>query len=277
MSSLIKPYNRVMIVSIVILITVAYLPTVTFAESSSTDKTLDFLEDVVNLDVAKYDVTLVTSIVRNPPELGGLVQETTKYSLETGGSRIDVLVKFRNGVLSWCLMDVQEGSLLYRQQLSMNVRDNVQSFLQSYQEYTGDSDLTKMGIMLNTVDNVTSTTKIADNLKLEIKVDSHYTSFEWRQVFDGAAYSGLSVSYQNGSFCTFSDDRSYYKIGGTDISVNEDEAKTIALEHAKKISWTHEGKEVTDFNITEERITRVAHEKQNAFNVVSLLAGHFAP
>ncbi|MFA5364834.1 MAG: hypothetical protein WC325_06600 [Candidatus Bathyarchaeia archaeon] len=226
------------------------IPTVTVY-----DDVLVFLNDVVDLDVAKYDVALLWTVLTHPPELGGLVQESGKYSLTSADSKIDVLFKFRNGTLSWCLMRVLEGSPHYNKPLPENVFANVKSLLQRYQINTKDSDLTKMRAMLDIVDAEKNTTTIIDNIKLEILSNSRSSSFEWRYNYNGADYSGFVVDFKDEEFYAFSDDRSYYKISGTDVNIGNDEAINIALDYAENFSWFYDGEEIKNFKIVERMIT----------------------
>ena len=190
----------------------AYLPTVYLAESSDADEVLVFLEEVVSLDIAKYDVTQLGTSVTYPDWLAGLAQVTGKYTLESETSKIDVLFKFRNNTLSWCLVRILEGSPQYLNAPSANIRELACDFLQRYQVYSGDSDLEAMRRLLDVVDVTENSTKTVDNLKFTVSVNSFSSSFDWRYTLDGADYGGVDVSFRNGHFYVFGDDRSYYQI-----------------------------------------------------------------
>lgn len=201
------------LILVVLAVLFAYLPTVYVAENSDADEVLVFLEEVVSLDVTKYDVTLLGASVTYPDWLGGLAQLTGKYALESETSKIDVLFKFRNSTLSWCLVRVLEGSPHYTASTSGNIRDVVNGFLQKYQAYSGDSDLEKMRNMLDMVDVTENMTKTVDNLKLKVSINSFSSSFDWRYTIDRTDYGGVDVSFRNGHFYAFGDDRSYYQVG----------------------------------------------------------------
>jgi hypothetical protein len=169
-----------LVLVVVLAVLFAYLPTVYLAESSDADEVLVFLEEVVSLDVAEYDVTQLGTSVTYPDWLDGLAQVTGKYSLESETSKIDVLFKFRNNTLSWCLVRILEGSPQYLNAPSANIRDLATSFLQKYQDYSGDSDLEAMRNMLDMVDVTENSTKTADNLKLTVSITSFSSTFDWR-------------------------------------------------------------------------------------------------
>lgn len=213
MKRLTKKLCLPLILAVVLAVLFAYLPTVYLAETSDADDVLVFLEEVVSLDVTKYDVTLLGASVTYPDWLDGLAQLTGKYALESEISKIDVLFKFRNNTLSWCLVRILEGSPQYNNSPSANIRDVVNGFLQKYQAYSGDSDLEAMRNMVDMVDVTENTTTTADNLKLTVSVNSFSSSFDWRYTLDETDYGGVNVSFRNGHFYAFGDDRSYYQIG----------------------------------------------------------------
>jgi hypothetical protein len=202
-----------LILVVVLALCFAHLYTGCVGESSDADEVLVFLEEVISLDVADYDVTLLGTSVTYPDWLGGLAQVTGKYTLETETSKIDVLFKFRNDTLSWCLVRILEGSPHYLNAQSANIRDLACDFLQKYQAYSGDSELEAMRSLLEVVDATENSTKTVDNLKLMVSVNSFSSCFDWRYTFDGADYGGVDVSFRNGHFYAFGDDRSYYQVG----------------------------------------------------------------
>ena len=189
-----------------------YLSAVYVAESSDVDEVLFFLEEVVRIDVTKYDVTLLGTSVTYPDWFNGLPQLTGKYSLKSETSKLDVLFKFRNGTLSWCLVRAVEGVPHYLDVQSTSIRDLADDFLQRYQNYSGDVDLEAMRNMIDLVDVEKNSTETVDNLKLTLTVTSFSSHFDWRHTLDGADIGGVDVSFRNGHFYAFGDDRSYYQI-----------------------------------------------------------------
>ena len=200
-----------LILVVVLALCFAQLYTGCVGENSDADEVLVFLEEVVSLDLAEYNMTLLGTSVTYPDWLGGLGQLTGKYTLESETSRIDVLFKFRNGTLSWCLVRILEGSPQYLNAPSANIRDLACDFLQRYQAYSGDSELEAMRRLLDVADVTENSTKTVDNMKLTVSINSFSSSFDWRYTLDGADYGGVDVSFRNGHFYAFGDDRSYYQ------------------------------------------------------------------
>jgi len=172
--------------------------------------------------------------------------------MESKTSKLDVLFKFRNNTLSWCLLRVLEGSPHYKIQSSTNVRDNAIDFMQRYQNYTEDSELDTMKNMLDTVDAAKNTTKTTNDVKITVTNTAESTSFDWKYSVNGADYAGMTVSFRNGSFYSFSDKRSIYTIGSTDVNISKEEAIILAYKYVENLTWTIGEEKVTDFNIVEE-------------------------
>ena len=208
-----KPSTKKLILALILVALLALsisLLYVIYFEEPATDEVLAFLEEVVSIDVPKYTVTAFNSSVTYPNWLGGLPQLTGKYTLESETSKLDILFKFRNNTLSWCLVRNLEGQPHYTESPSANLRDVARDFLQKYQKYSYDSDLETMANMLESVDVTANSTKIVGNLKLIVTVTSFSSSFDWRYTLNGTEYSRLCVSFRDGHFYSFSVDKSYY-------------------------------------------------------------------
>ncbi|MBT0159232.1 hypothetical protein G4O51_04525 [Candidatus Bathyarchaeota archaeon A05DMB-2] len=254
MNHSIKRFYATLILVTILAISLAQIPTVYSAATVDPQEVLVFLKDVVNIDMTKYKAILIGTVSSYPPELGGLAQVAGKYTLEFEDSKLDVLFKFRNGTLCWCLIDVLKGSPHYVQPLSADIREDSKDILQRYRTFTGDAEVERIRNMLDMVDATRNATEISDNVKLEVSINSFSSSLNWKYTFNGADYSGISISFRNGSFYAFRDDRSYYTIGGTEVNVSREEAINLALKRAENFSWTIDGVEVRDFNIVKERI-----------------------
>ena len=53
---------------------------------------------------------------------------------------------------------------------------------------------------------------------------------------------------------SFRDDRSYFKIGGTDVNISAEQAKNIALKRAENLSYNIRSRVIEDFVILEDRV-----------------------
>ncbi|MCW4044586.1 MAG: hypothetical protein NWE94_03605 [Candidatus Bathyarchaeota archaeon] len=252
-----KKFQKTMILTIVLIFSSMNLPFAFSEETVDTSEVLYFLKNVANVDVSKYEPKLVTTTSEKPPEFGGLSHVTGKYTLESEKSTINVLFMFTDNTLSYCKITVVEGEIYQLEELSADIKVQADVFLQRYQAYTGDPTIEAMRNILDTVDVTENGVKVAGNIKIEtaIEVYSSSTRLSCKNTFNGADYTSLSVRFINGSFASFGDDRSYYKIGGTDVNLSKEDAVTLALRHAKNLSWELlNGTKVTDFTIVEDKI-----------------------
>lgn len=234
------------------------VPVVISGDVSKSERMLVFMEDVVQLDLAKYNVTLITGSSDIRSDLGGLLEENFKYILESSESSLGVLFKFINNTITRCRMNVYEGSPLYVQSPPAGVLEMSDGFLQEYQSFVESQkssvDLSLMRDMLKMVDTSEDTLTVG-NIKLEVK----NSSLDWIYTFNGMELHALGLSFKNGHLSAFSDDRNLFKIGSSEVKVSKEDALLAALNYAEDYSWkvsTDNGwKEVTDFKIVEDSAT----------------------
>ncbi len=241
------------------------LPTVGGSDSGNNYyQARDFLEDIAQLDLTKYDVTLENSFVRYWDWLGGLAQTNEGYAVsDTGNGGTSVLTanfRFINGTLTACSLSKIQGSIQYREKASSNV-EAVVAFLTKYQSWTGDLSINSMKNVLNDIDASNNATLTADNIRLEVTNNKFGTTFSWRQTYNGAMYSGLRASFENGGLYAFSDDRSSYKIGSTDVKVARDDAISIANSKLSNFSYFYADEEVKDFSVANGNMSAVLNTR----------------
>ena len=220
-------------------------------------KALAFLEDVVLLDMTKYNATLEIHDVLYPDELQGLAQHNVLYILVSDEGELEATFGFKNESFANCMLGTL-GSPLYSEPQPANIVDNAKGFLQRYQAYTGDPDFDgvrdfeEMRSILDTVDVTENVTAMSDHVKLEVISRTDYTLFVWEYVLDGVAFPWITLEFRNGIVCGFDDNWRLYTAGSTDINFSEEEAINVALEHLEDFSWTAGDEEVTEFEIIEE-------------------------
>jgi hypothetical protein len=225
-------------------------------ETNIVDRVLVFLRDVVHLDMTKYLANLragPTSLHRS--ELGGLEEITGVYDLTSDASKLEVLFRFTNNTFSSCLLDVRTGSPQFSQPPPLNPIENAKGFIQRFQVFSRDLNLTGLQEMLDNVDSSGNTTKLSGNLRLQITIDSSSEHFNWVNTYKGADYTGFGFYFKKGVFWSFGSDMTYYKIGCTDVNVSREDAINISFECAKNFSYSYAGKQIAQFQIVNERVT----------------------
>ena len=204
--------------------------TVTVIPMPSSNSILDntalvFLKEVVGLDVDRYEVTLISSIVRdytndnNPVGNLGYIKTNEVYGLINWDMKTEIYSDLRvsfsyiNSTLRSCSVSVDSGLAYSHKPLPYDLSAAAGVFLERYDSFSADPELDSMKSMLANVDLSTSTTKVGSNLKLEVKVDADRTSIRWVRTINGVDYSRLILDFENGAFLDFFDSRSYITIG----------------------------------------------------------------
>jgi hypothetical protein len=264
------PFPRFLVALIlmaVLAVSFVQLPTAYSAELTAPEKTMMFLEDVVKVDVTKYNATLVSNWVDYPPHWGGLAQEDVTYNLDCADeSKLYVTCKFREGRLHYCGLEVLKGSPIYAEPQATNVLDSTKGLLERYQTYSGASYIQTMRGMLDTVGVTKNMTIAAGNVELttssqEVQNDPtmeaiEVTSFEWMYTVNGVdtPQNMVRFTFDNGVFSSFRDDWNLFKIGSTS-AISQEEAINLARNAAEDYRlqiYLEDGLTDVEFNLADE-------------------------
>lgn len=215
------------------------------------NKLLVFLSNVIGLDLAKYNVT-VSSGVTYPYNFGGLVkQEVISCQLDYNGSKIGIMGIFYNEYIFAIDILPNQGPLIYAQPPSANPIDEAKSILRKYQIFANDygitaSHLTTALNMLNNVNELTSSSTILGNTKLEVSRITYneanfnrtLISFKWIYTANGVdAYNKrLEITFE-GNATSFKDTWGFFTIGNFSV-ISETESVEIAFAAAKNYNLT---------------------------------------
>ncbi len=222
-----------------------------------TDLAESFLRDVVQLDLTKYYMSLVSNTLESRSDLGGITEEILKYSLTSNESSLDVSLRFRNQTLSLYRMNILEGSPIYSQSQPSNVLHLTYDLITRYQTFTGASYLGEMRGILETINQITDDTETTiGNVKLQMSREGADTDIRWLYTIDGIDFptKGISFSFEGNSLEEFIDGYYLYRIGNTKLNISESEAIAIAMEHVKGVTWIADGELVKNFVVLQEPV-----------------------
>ena len=252
---LINLHVKKVVVSLVLLATLTLLLIHTqnahAVEWTTLEKTSRFLENVIGLDMTRYEVSGGTDIAT------GFVT----YNLKSGESIVEVLTRFRNGVLVYCNVNPLDGlTPFYSQQPSVNLLDAAEELIQRYHDYSNAPYLQVMRDMLDTMTEVKPENLTWSDVTFRISLDDDFTYVEWIQTVNGIEIrrNRLQLSFLDGAFYSFQDDWDLYSIGTTELKVSREEAIRIAREQAENYSWRLAGADntrVTDFTILDSPVS----------------------
>ena len=229
--------------------------------SNSANKAMAMLKDVVELDVSKYQASLIGSPaaeLRN--DLGGVVEEVTKYALVNSVSRLEVTLRYRNNEFSLFRLDQIEGSPnfppIYKGAQPTNNIDAAKELLQRYQLATNKTYLQNM-IALIASANSNTTEQILGNTKLMISNLDGRSEITLQYIASGVDFVGktLKIAIQSHIVTEFHDDWSLYVIGSDHLNISREQAVQIAKNASKNYIWNAGETQVSDFTVLDSPVT----------------------
>jgi hypothetical protein len=234
---------------------------------SGTDKAVVFMKDVAQIDITKYQATLLSDTVQYRTDLGGVLEEVLKYSLISSQSRIDIVLRYRNNHFSRYQLYLEEGSPIYSQPQPNNPIAATQALLERYMNYTNEAYLQDMRSLMASA-TLESNGTVLDHTKLRISGFPNNQEVLLMYSQDGVDFSAKSLRavYQNGFLTEFTDGWFLLSVGSTQININQQQAIQIALDYAEKYSWTVNGTEITNFTILQSEASAqfVPHPRDEA-------------
>ena len=247
----------------------------------TTEGVIQFLEEVIQLDMTKYSATLERNTIDYQSILGGITEEGLTYRLSTNRtelikSELVIDFRFRNQSLSRYRLDVIEGMPIHSKAQSNDILSKARDILQRYKDYAGGSYIEPIIRSLETIDEIENMEKIIGNIKLFIITDGNDVEFQWIHTTDGIEYQSkkVSLNFDRNILEIFTDDWFLFRVGSTEINISEEEAITIALEKVKDFSWNapQNGRwtEVTDFVLIEEprSVTLLPHSREEPLELI---------
>jgi hypothetical protein len=228
--------------------------------SASTDKAINFLRDVVQLDLTKYDATLLGNTVDHPSELGGgVLEQILRYSLVNSESKIEVILRFRNNLLSNYQMFLLDGSLIYAEPQPFTVLDSAKWLLYKLNSYEDAPYLGEMNNTLYQFGEADSIEMTHDNLKTNVSISGNNAEMQWVYTENGVdfAQKGLKLVFENQALKELDDGYFLFKIGGTQVKVGNEEAIQIARNAVKDFTWNANGQVMSSFKVLQEPVSAV--------------------
>ncbi len=221
----------------------------------SPTKVLAFLKDVIHLDITKYHSTLASNTVEYRNDLGGIVEELFKYTLNYEGSTVDVTLRFRNNELSRFYLYVLEGTPIYSQLQPTNVLDVSKGIIERYYEYSGASYLEDIKNILINVDEPGDFETNSGNVKIIRSAEGNNVKIECFYIENNIDFKSKSVvlSFDSYGFLeVLNDDWTIFTVGSTEVNISKEEAITIAMDYASDFSWVANGFRVSNFTVVSD-------------------------
>ncbi|MFB3889397.1 MAG: winged helix-turn-helix domain-containing protein [Candidatus Bathyarchaeia archaeon] len=229
--------------------------------SPSTEKAMVMIRDVFQIDVSKYEASLIgnpTAEVR--PDMGNIIEEVVKYQFANSQSRFEMTLRFRNNHFSLFQLVQFEGypnyPLLFTQQQPTDVLQAARELMQRYRAATNDSYLDEICQLMasasgNDGDQTLGNTKLrmtsyGENSEVLLMYTENGADFETK---------GIQIVSQNHVVTELSDDWFLFKVGNSRVSISRDQAVLIAKEAARSFSWNANGTQITNFEVLDTPVS----------------------
>jgi hypothetical protein len=230
--------------------------------SNSADEAMAIIKDVFQIEVTKYQVTLLSDNVGPEADMGGIIGEVLTYSLVNNASNINVILTFRNGNFSLFQLNVIEGvtsfTPIYTQPQPTDFLTAVRDIMTRYESVNNADYLNQMSQLLSTATEIQQDQTLG-NVKLETSIDGDNAQFSLLYTENNVDFAAksLQIVFENGILTTLSDDWPIYSIGNTEVNITQDQAIQIARGAANTFSWSTNGVQVSNFTVLQEPVSAV--------------------
>jgi hypothetical protein len=228
--------------------------------NSTTDKSLNFLRDVIQIDLSEYQVTLLSHTVEDNSDLGHTTEEIFKFSLADGDSQLDLVLRFRNNHFSLYQISILEGFPPYApgfvQSKVPDIVNATQGFIERYKSVANDSYLDEFGKLLSAATE-TNTEVTMGNTKLRIALNGDNAKVTLLYTANGFDYptKSLTLVFENHALQEIDDDWFLYKVGSTQVDISRNQAIDIARNAAANFEWNASGVQVSNFNVLNDPVS----------------------
>jgi hypothetical protein len=228
------------------------------AFGAGSDKVLSFFNNVTKIDTKTYSVSLDSNEVVWRTDMGGVSEETLKYSLQSHFNNLNVDLRYRNNHFSRYDLHMIESTPIFSQTQPSDVLQNAKFTLARYKTYSGDDYLTNMSRMLDSVSQIENGKEVYDgNIKLQIFSSAGTVLFAWMYTENGIDYQTkeFQMIFENNILTTMSDGYFLYTVGNTNLAVSQDQAINIAKNYVKTLTYNIEGQQVSGFTVLDTPVS----------------------
>ena len=227
---------------------------------STAERAMTVIRDVVQIDITKYQITLLSNTVETRSDLGGVVEEILKYSLTSNGSQIDMVLRFRNNHFSLYEFSLLEGvppfDPIFTQPQSTDILEATRGIIDRYKSSTNYPYLEEMSILLASA-NETDNEQTLGNTKLRVTINGEDAEVLLLYTASGVDFTAKSLRlvFQKHILQELTDDWFFYEVGSTQVSVSKEQAIQIARNAAEDFEWNASGVQVSNFNVLSEPVS----------------------
>ncbi|MCL2287583.1 MAG: hypothetical protein FWC33_00125 [Candidatus Bathyarchaeota archaeon] len=156
------------LLSLLIVTSLVALPSPVVGQTSTQKKAMDFMENMLQIDLSKYTINIISDATLGgiPLTNGNRKIHDILYELTSENSKLHVAFVFEKDIMTSCGLYELEGKTITKHQYT-NPFDAAKDFLERYQIYT-NIDSNNLIAILNNVDTSKDSITIIENTKLTI-------------------------------------------------------------------------------------------------------------
>jgi hypothetical protein len=221
----------------VLVLSVSQLLVSASTDSPSEENCLVFMQNVLQLDLEKYNTTLVVHLGEDDyPEdfpKNVVTTESLTYELENNDSKLQVSFMFKNGILSWCKLYVIDGEPLFKESMPSNLLDRMKAFVTSCDTMKDAAYTQRMVDMLDSVTELKNQEITSGNMTFGVYTEGS-PEFRWSYNLNGTDYIGkrVGICFSNGFLEVLSDTWEIYDVADVSIKISSEQAVEIARSRA---------------------------------------------
>lgn len=222
-----------------------------------TNRALEFIKDVAQVDLTRYQTTLISYTIEYRDDLGGILEETQKYALVSSESKIDIVLRFRDNHFSRYQLYIDEGTPIYTQPQPTQVIAATKSVLERYKEYSNDTYLEDMSRLMAAVDESEDSGVTFNQTKLVASNNVGNKEAMLLYTESGVDFSAKSLRtvFTNNLLTELTDGWFLLTVGSTQVNISQEQAVQIAKDYVKGFDGKAIGIELSNVTVLETPVS----------------------
>ncbi len=216
--------------------------------AASTLPSMSFLRDVIQLDLTKYDVELLSN---TQTELEGVIQQSLVYSLKSADSSMTVNMLFKKNMLSSYSVSLLGGTPIYEGPQPFKILDSAKWLIQKMTSYEHEPYFVQMNTTLYQFNEASSITLQQGNLKFNLSTAGTITTMQWYYTENDVDFplKSLKLTFDGLTLKELDDSYFLYSIGNANVNINQAEAIQLAKTAIQGYTWFSGGQQVSGYTV----------------------------
>ena len=243
--------------------------------SNTTDNVAEaktIIQDVLQIDTSKYQMTLTSDTVQVRADVDGMVEEIMEFSLVNAASQFELTLRFRDGHFSLFQISQLEGypsfPLAYTVPQPTDIVQACRGLLERYEAAFNYSYMGQVNALMTSANDLT-TGQTLGNTNLQISSYNGDAEVTLMYAVNGTNFQAKSINlvYNNYALTQFSDDWFLYTIGSTEVNITQAQAMQIAMNAVKTYSYNVNGTRVSNLQVLSSPVSAELYPKPRVNNL----------